>query len=402
MANQKGLRKNNKAIVFQTIAKFAPISRKEISERTNLSPALVTIITEELKRQSFILETGTANSTGGRPPVFLEIYPHAGYVIGINLGMTYISTLLMDFSLQPIHKLKIPTLPHEGKDAVINRILEAIEKIIILADVPREKVLAIGIGVPGLVDTKNGVSKFSPNLGWHNVPIRELLYQRIKIPVLIENDVRCATLGEKFFGAGKGVDNLVCMYVGIGIGAGIIIDGKLYKGVSEGAGEIGHTTILDDGPRCSCGNRGCLEAIASGPAIARRAKESIEKGRKSLIYDLVEGKLEKITGEIVSRAGWSGDPLALEILKDTGHYLGIGIANLINLFNPELLILGGGVMQAGELIMNSLRETLKERVFSMPAEAVKIVFASLGNEAGMTGAAKIAMDFAYQKLGLLI
>lgn len=402
MVNQKGLRKNNKAIVFQTIARFAPISRKEIAQRTNLSPALVTIITEELKRQSYILETGIANSTGGRPPVYLEIYPHAGYVIGINLGMTYISALLMDFSLQPVYKLKIPTLPQEGRERVTDRIVEAIEKIITLAEVPRKKVLAVGIGVPGLVDTKNGISKFSPNLGWHNVPIRDIIQEKTNIPVLIENDVRCATLGEKFFGAGKGVDNLVCMFVGTGIGAGIIIDGKLYKGVSEGAGEIGHTTILDNGPRCSCGNRGCLEAIASGPAIARRARELIEKGRKSLIYDLVEGKLEKITGEIVSRAGWSGDELALEILRDTGHYLGIGIANLINLFNPELLILGGGVMQAGDLIFNPMRETLKERVFSMPAEAVKMVFAVLGNEAGMTGAAKIAMDFAYQSLGLLI
>jgi glucokinase len=258
--------------------------------------------------------------------------------------------------------------------------------------VPGAEFAGVGAGAPGPLDTKRGVVLLTPNLGWVNLPLRQLLQDALGVPARIDNDANCAVLGEWWRGAARGAKQVIGITIGTGIGGGIIVDGRLYHGASDCAGEIGHTTVEVNGRRCKCGNYGCLEAYASGPAIARRAVEAIEAGQTSKLPDYVDGALEKITAQTVYQAAHDGDELAEEVVGDTAKFLGAGIANMINIFNPEIVVVFGGVTLAGERLFGPLRREVAKRAFKPAVAVCRIVPAELTGTAGVYGAARTFLD----------
>jgi glucokinase len=319
-------------------------------------------------------------------------------VLAIDLGGTKIMTAIISHQGQIMAKDFSPTLAGEGSEAVIARLLSAIDHLLNLKNIAPSKLHAISIAAAGAIDLERGLVTSSPHLpDWHDVPLRDIVSTRYKVNTVLMNDANAAALGEHKFGAGKGVDNLILITVGTGIGGGIIINGRLYSGAGGGAGEVGHMTIDVNGPRCSCGNIGCWEMLVSGTAIAREAIARIRRGERSILTEMVGGKLEDITAEKVETAARGGDPLALEVISQAATYLGVGMVNLVNIFNPEMIIVGGGVAKMGELLLEPARQVVRERAFRLAAGAVHIVQAQLGDDGGVLGAAAFALSLTASK-----
>jgi glucokinase len=260
----------------------------------------------------------------------------------------------------------------------------------------RDDFLGVGIGSPGPLDRDRGVVIFTPNLGWRDFPLRDAVADRAGLPASLDNDANCATVGEWWCGAAKGARHVIGVTIGTGIGGGLIIGGELYHGASDVAGEIGHTTIDSTGRRCKCGNYGCLEAYASGPAIAERAREALNDSEASLLRDLVEGDLSRLTARIVYEASTRGDPVAREVVRDTARFLGAGLANLLNIFNPDVVVLAGGVTDAGAALFEPLRHEVRRRAFRPAVDACQIVPGVLSGSAGVVGA---VATFKMQRMG---
>jgi glucokinase len=252
---------------------------------------------------------------------------------------------------------------------------------------PQGQILGVGAGAPGPLDTRTGIIFLTPNLGWVNMPLRQLLADQLGLPTSLDNDANCAIYGEWWRGAARGSHHVIGFTIGTGIGGGIVIDGKIYHGATDCAAEFGHTTIDPEGRHCKCGNYGCLEAYASGPAIALRLVEALESGAESRTPAMVEGDLSRITAQTVYQAAQDGDALALEVVRDTAKYLGVGVANLVNVFNPEMVVICGGVTQAGERLFAPLRQEVTRRAFKPAVKVCRIVPGELTGTAGMYGAA---------------
>ena len=305
--------------------------------------------------------------------------------IGIDVGGTNVKLALVSPEGKIIYSNSIPTHAEMGYEYTVNNIKEAIRDLLKETDSQPNDIQGIGFGFPGQVDYKSGVVRLAPNIpGWVDVPIAQMIEEEFGIPTRVDNDVRCAALGELNFGAGKGCENLICITVGTGIGSGLIVNGKLVRGASNAAGEIGHIKLqMHDGPICGCGDTGCMEAFASGPAIVAMAEDYIKGGKSTKFRELAN---PDITPRIVFEAAKQGDPVAKRIYTIMGEYIGIGLSSVINLLNPEKVIIGGGVAASGEFLMEPIRETVKKRAMKIAGETVQIVPAELGNTAGVIGA----------------
>ncbi len=322
-----------------------------------------------------------------------EIRKHKLPVLAIDLGGTKVLTAIISDQGQVMAKERCLTLADEGPEAVINRILLAVDHLLSQRNINLSQLGGISIAAAGAIDFEKGLITLSPHLpGWHDVPLRDIVKEKYKVNTFLINEASAAALGEHYFGAGRGINNLILLTVGTGIGGGIIINGKLYSGASGSAGEIGHMTIDVNGPRCSCGNTGCLETLVSGTAVAKEAIKRIRQGERSSITEIVGGKVENITAEKVSLAAQGGDSLALEVILKAAAYLGVGLVNLANIFNPEMIIIGGGMAKMGDLLLNPARQVVRERAFQLSAQVVQIVPAQLGDDAGVLGAAVFAFQ----------
>lgn len=312
----------------------------------------------------------------------------------MDLGGTNIVVGILPVDGGEVHALRVmPTESQRGAKFVVDRMVAMVEASIgeVLRDNggTREDVAGVGIGSPGPLDRAAGMVINTPNLGWRNFPLRDLIKNTVNLPATLDNDANCATYGEWWLGAGKDVDTLVGLTLGTGIGGGIVLGGEIYHGVSDVAGEVGHTTIDSNGRKCKCGNYGCLEAYASGPAIALRAVEGIETGVETVLVDLVDGKLEEITAATVYEAVVQGDAYATEVMKDTAKFLGAGVANIINFLNPQMVVIAGGVTRAGDHLFTPLRAEVRRRAFRSAEERCEIVSATLPGTAGVVGAAAV-------------
>ncbi len=314
-------------------------------------------------------------------------------VLAVDLGGTKIAVALVSRDGNILAMQRTPTLADEGQKAVIERIFRAIDGFLDASKTTLSQLAGIGFSAPGPIDMETGTVTESPNLpGWQNVPLRDIVQDKYKIPTSLIHDATAAALAEHRLGAGKGVRDLVYITVSTGIGGGIIIDGKLYTGAKGTAGEIGHMTIDANGPRCSCGNTGCLEVLASGTAMAREARKRLEAGEVSLLSQLAGGNPENITAETIALAAERGDRLAGEVILQAATYLGIGMANLVNILNPEMIIVGGGVANMGDRLLKPAIEVVRERAFKLPARTVRIVRAGLSGNAELLGAAMFALE----------
>ena len=313
--------------------------------------------------------------------------------LAIDLGGTKIMAAIVSPDGRVISRNYCPTLAVKGTKAVIDRLSSAGEGVVTKAGLKFSELAGIVIDAAGALNAEKGVISSSPNLpGWHNVPLRDILADRLGIATYMINDASAAALGEHRFGAGRGLDNLVYLTVSTGIGGGIIIGGKLYTGANGSAGEIGHMIIEADGPQCSCGNSGCLEALASGTAVAAEAVKRIGQGEASSITELAKDASKTITAKTVALAARQGDYLACDVVAKAAYYLGIGLANVVNIFNPEMVIIGGGMSQMGDMLLKPARKVVKQRAFRLPAQTVRIVRARLGGDAGVIGAAISIFD----------
>ena len=315
------------------------------------------------------------------------------YAIGCDLGGTNLRVGVVDVqSGRVTHLQSIPTLAKEGHEAVITRMVNLINNVIQCCELNKSELCGVGIGVPGVLNPDKGLTIFLPNLhgGWRGIHLGKLISSRIGLSVHLINDVRAITIGEWKFGAGRGASTMVCFAIGTGIGGGVVINDNLVMGFNGTAGELGHTIIDPNGPKCGCGNHGCLEAYASGPAIAAMGIKAVIQGRTTLIGEMVDFDLNMITPEVIAKAAVQGDQIANEIYDYVGRIIGVAVVNISVAIGPERIVIGGGVASAGELLLEPIRKTIMERIFVMPKEKIKVVFAELGDNAGILGSAKWA------------
>ncbi len=313
-------------------------------------------------------------------------------VIGVDMGGTKILAAVVNAEGRILAAAKIPTKADKGATVVIDRIASCIQKAIDKSRVAPESIQAVGIGAPGPLDPGTGVVIFAPNLGWKDVPLKAELETRTGILTFVDNDVNVGTLGEHTFGVGQNVQNLVGIFVGTGIGGGIIMQGELFHGASKTAGEIGHIIVKADGPRCGCGTRGCLEALASRTAMTKQFQKAIlKKGKKSILSELTGGELGLIRSGTLAKAIQRKDKLTLKVLKRATKYLGVGIGSIVNFLNPEMIVLGGGVVEAlDDTFLDNIRAAVEKYALPNTLNGVQIVRAKLGDDAGILGAAALA------------
>lgn len=316
---------------------------------------------------------------------------NAKYVVGVDLGGTKILTALADSNGKIIERIRVETGAEDSVEIVVQRINDTVLHAIEKAGIEKNEVARVAVGTPGPLDIKREIVLTAPNLNWENVPLVEMMEKELGLPVLLENDANAAALAEYAFGAGKGTQHMVYMTISTGVGGGVIINGQLLHGAGVSGGEIGHHTIDPDGPLCGCGNYGCLESMASGTALGRYARDVVATGRKTMMSELVESP-DQLDGSIVTKAAEAGDDMALVLVDLVARNIGIGVANLINIFNPEKIVLGGGVMKAGHLFIDRIQNEAKQRSLKDSYELCEIVFSKLGSDVGVLGAIAVAIQ----------
>jgi len=372
-----------------------------LAEITGLNKTTVSSLVSELIARQFVREIGFDSSGGGRPAVLLELNPGAGCIIGMEIGVDFILAILTDFKAQILWRHKEDTDQAEGQEFILARAFDIVRQALGVGESTHSSVLGIGVGVPGLVDISSGTLLFAPNLKWHDVPLHKVFSQEFDVPIFVDNEANLAALGERYFGAAQGSKDFVYLSIGVGLGGGIVLDGQLYRGIGGYAGEIGHTTIMSDGERCNCGNRGCWETLVSQTAVVNRVRKALMAGNASLVSQLVKGRPERISIPIIVEAAELGDEVARQALEDTGAYLGIGIANLINAFNPELIIFGGIVSLASSYLLPAIEKTLKERSLIWPRRMARVMASSHGPEACVMGGVALVLHDILNKPALI-
>ncbi len=376
------MRELNERIVLGLLRQKGPISRAELARRSNLSRSTVSSIIATLLASDVVHETGIGDSHGGRRPIMIEFNYQSAFVIGIELGNTTLTVLLTDLAATILRRVRVPFDITNGPEACIAQVIAQVNLVLKEAHVSRAKIVGVGVGVPGPLAYATGRPVAPPVMpGWHDVPLRKLLEDALGLRVFVENDANLGALAEHRWGAAQGWENVAYLYLGsVGIGCGLILDGRLYRGDIGSAGEIGHLMIEEDGPACRCGAYGCLEAIAGIPAILKRAQA-------------IGLPCQQI--DDVMRLAGQGNRQAVALLESTGEYLGIAIANILNMINPACVVIGGALSEAGELLLKPLRRTLRRRGLAIAVAHVAIVSGALGYEVVAIGAVSIVVQHAF-------
>ena len=385
--SQTILRQRNIVLVLRTINDYGPASKKEIVRLTGLSFAKVNSLIISLSKSGIIRENGKEESIGGRRSSLFELNPDFKYVVGCQLSHTEIQTVICTLKGKVVSSDIKEYEKSAGKEVVIESVLASIENIMNTSGIPRNKFLGVGVAIAGLINPKDGTALPFPHLvKWGNVSFKTIIMEKFKLPCYVHNVANAAALAELKFGVGKGKSNLLYLNVGSGLGMGIVLNGKLYEGISGSAGEFGHITVDEHGPLCECGNVGCLEAIASTTAIVKNAKHLLNQGVNSILSDLVNNDYEKINFQHICQAAEQGDKLAFNLIDKMGENLGEGIVTLINLMNPETIILGGRIVRVQKLIINPITNIIQKRALEIPRREVEIVFSEMDGVAGAIGA----------------
>ncbi|MFD1956412.1 ROK family protein [Paenibacillus thailandensis] len=376
------IKKMNTSIVLDAVIKHAPLSRAQISERTGLNKATVSSLVQDLLDGDLITETGPGESSGGRKPVMLAFNATAGYAVGIDLGVNYIRGVLADLDGSAVAEQELELKRHEPEYA-LSELISCIERLIAAAPASRYGVVGIGMGVPGIVNDSGDIL-FAPNMEWRSVELRRMLEERFSIPVTIDNEANAGAQGEQKYGAGRGIAHQIYVSVGIGIGTGIILNKELYKGASGFSGELGHLSIEYDGKPCRCGNRGCWELYASENALLTRASE-LGLGEYRSLSKLIQ-------------AADAGDERVRQLFRSIGVYLGTGIANIINVFNPDVVIIGNRMSRAKAWLEEAVRDEVSRRTLPYHRERVRLTFAELQDRSAVRGAAHYAISRFFARI----
>ncbi|MBW8349461.1 ROK family transcriptional regulator [Bacillus sp. IITD106] len=384
----------NRTIILNKIRRDGPISRAQIAKETKLTPPTVSSLVSELIEKELVVESEQGESIGGRKPTLLVINSNRFYIIGLDVGAKKIRAILIDLAGKTIDKTQTLISAPISKDDLLVLIKRTISDLTNAHDT--KEIIGIGVGMHGAVDVEKGTSLFAPGLNLRDIPIKKSLEMEYEVPVIVDNDVRAMAFGEYWFTDEKKDENIVTVNIGNGVGAGIVLNGKIFHGKSDLAGEIGHMTIDLHGRTCSCGNIGCWQTLISGPAIAEAAVRRIELSSKSMLTDMVDGVLRRVEGKTVYEAASRGDALSIEILEKTGEYIGIGLTNLIHILNPAKIIIGGGVASASPIILPKIKETIAQRGLTQQAKATPIFCSNLGSYGTALGASALVLGEIFE------
>lgn len=372
--------------MLNLVKSAGPISRRDISQRSGLSAATVSNLTGELITEDLIREVGPGEAARGRPPVLLRLNSRAGFVVGVKVMEDSLTAVVTDLDAEVLayrtHPLETASGGQASPDEVVAAIAKIVEVVISDSKVDRTDVLGVGLGVAGLVDSTGGVALYSPFFSWRGVDLAGPLMGRLGMEVILENDVNALTIAEQWFGHGHDRDHFCVVTVGSGVGLGIVVNGEFYRGAGGGAGELGHTTLVEDGPECYCGKKGCLEMLASDRALLRKATSMLpglgRHGERLALADIVN-------------AAEDGDQSARDLLAESGHWLGVGVANVVNLLNPGLVIIGGEGVHAGEWRFDPMRKAFRAHVFDGLSEQTEFVIEPAGDDTWARGAACVVL-----------
>jgi N-acetylglucosamine repressor len=381
LGNRDFIRAINRSAVLNTIKTSGPASRTDVARLTGLSAATITGITADLIAEDLVFEKASGDSRGGRRPILLAVNPRGRFVIGLKLTETQVIGALTDLEATVIAKRADPMTSHSVEQA-LDALSACVLALLREGGLRKKQLLGVGLGLAGIVDAERGRLRLSPYFGWRDVPLRDWLQDRLRVPVTVDNDVNTLTLAEKWFGAGQGVDHFLTLTVGRGVGLGIVVNGQFYRGAQGGAGEFGHTVIDPAGPLCDCGKRGCLETYVGDPGLMRMANEAIARGE-------LEGPVTD-TGDLVARAA-AGNQAARDVFALAGDVLGRGVANLINVLNPERIIIGGEGVRAGEWLFGPMRAAVERYVMAGLSADTEIRVEPWGDDAWARGAASLVL-----------
>ncbi len=387
--NLKGqtlLRHRNVSVVIERINVDGPITKREIVNKTGISFAKVNTITSMLSNQGITVEIGKEESNGGRPSSLFNLNPNYRYTIGCQLSHTRIHTIVGNLKGEILFEEMKHYDKSIGKEAVIALLLNSIETLINNSGISKDKFLGVGVAIAGLFNPNNEMTFPFPHLvNWGHVSFKEIIAEKFDLPCYVSNVANAGALAELNYGEGKGKNSILYLNVGSGLGLGIIFDGKLYQGVSGTAGEFGHISIDEHGPLCECGNYGCLEALASTRAVVKQAKTQIKQGVSTALLTMANEDIEKINFNMICEAASNSDKLAYNLIDMMGQNIGEGIVTLVNLLNPERVILGGTIMCASDLLINQITNIVQKRALEIPRRNMDIVFSKMGNYAGTIG-----------------
>ncbi|WP_078378785.1 ROK family transcriptional regulator [Sutcliffiella halmapala] len=376
----------NRSIILDTIRKNGPISRSEVAKIINVSPTTVTSAVSELINEGLVFEDGVGHSNGGRKPVLLRFNPSSHTIIGVSLTNSYIKIADMNLEGKILRKEIHPTNQYQGYD-IIQLILEKVQ-LFLTKKLDIVNCQGISIITPGIVDAEKGVITYNSKLNLYDIPLKELMEEKTNLPTFVDNDANAFVLAENYFGLFSKFNDLIYITIGDGVGSGLMVNGSIYRGFRGSSGELGHTSVVQGGIKCECGNKGCLENYVNWPAIYSKIVSAImTKGSDTIIKDIVSNDLNKIKPSIFVQAVNEGDELALGIMEDVVNHLAIAITNTMHFFNPEVIILSGDIVQDNPLFLKSLKEQVTEKVITVLKAEVNIHSTSLGSEFELLGAA---------------
>ncbi len=386
--NIQDVKLDNRSLVFEHIRSSGGISRVELARRTGLTPSTVTNIVKELIRIGLIKEGGLLPSSGGRRPSRLQINAQWGFLVGVYLARSWISARLTDLNLgTAVSRRTESSSLSEPVEITVPALLTMVRELISDADVPRDRIIGIGICAPGPLDPREGVFTTVPNFpGWNDVPLARIVEEETGVRTILDNDATASALAEKWFGVAREMDTFVYILADAGVGGGIVIDGELYHGQHDMGGEIGHTTVDLHGPRCGCGNVGCLELYAAPQAIVTQVRETVQAGRESLVEQWGGEDLDALNFEMIVRAARQGDAVALDAIQGMSQALAVGVINLMHSLDPEAILIGGQAGLAGDLLFDTIEAVVRERCLSKESREISILPSQLGKEAPITGA----------------
>jgi glucokinase-like ROK family protein len=383
--DQALVRQINLAIILDQLRENAPLSRAALAEKTGLNKTTVSSLVSELIERHLVREIGLDNAGIGRPSVQLTLNPEAGFVVSAEIGVDYVSVISTDFAPHINYKVKKTINSNQDQHEIIEQVLVLLKHAIAENASTHGNLLGVAAGVPGLVDYATGTVLFAPNLGWKNAELGKILQKEFNAPIFVDNEANLAALGEYYFGAARGFEEVLYISAGAGIGGGIILNGSVMRGKTGFAGEFGHMTMDPEGELCGCGNRGCWETQASQRALFKYIRETIAAGKKSYLQDLLRGNLNSLSVEKVVDAARNDDKLARDAFNQIGSNLGIGIASLVNALNPELVVLGGPISLGWDFLRPAIEHELRTRALRWHQESANIVLARHGADACVMG-----------------
>jgi glucokinase-like ROK family protein len=392
------IKSHNLSRTLLMLLRHRSVSRVRLAQMTGLSATTITNLIGELLEQGIVVEDSDERAAKrgrrgvGRPEVALRLAPEARYAVGVHIGVGSVSVAVTGLLAQPLCELTMEHALDRPAREVLAEAAGMVQDAVAQCGIDPQQVVGVGVGASGLVNPATGVNLFAPSLGWRDAPVRDWFHEWVNLPVHVDNNVRAMALSEALFGAGQDVRSLAFVYARVGVGAGIVVDGRLYHGGGAGAGEIGHMIIIPDGGEvCRCGNKGCLETLVSEPVIVRLAEQIARQDRGGLLATY----LREVNGPVIERvftAARDGDAAARAMLEARAHYMGIALANLVNMLNPDLIVLGGILAQAEHLFVPVVRAVVREYAFANLGEAVRLEVSSFGQSAGVVGAAALALD----------